>query len=65
MNLSLILLDGNLPLCQTPNPKSVRTEEMIDLQTQLLKEVASLRNDPEEFLQVEREREINSRNKET
>ncbi|XP_058619708.1 nuclear apoptosis-inducing factor 1-like [Onychostoma macrolepis] len=62
MNLSQILLDGNPTLCQTPKPK-----EMIDIQTQLLKEVAELRK-VQELLQVEREagnRETNTRNKET
>ncbi|ROL44255.1 Myb/SANT-like DNA-binding domain-containing protein 4 [Anabarilius grahami] len=53
MNLSQILLDG---LCHTPKPKRFRTEEMIDIQTQLLKEVAALRKVQEELLQVERER---------
>ncbi len=52
MNLSQILLDGNPPLCQTSKPKRFCTEEMIDIQTQLLKEVAALRK----LLQVERER---------
>ncbi len=56
MNLSQILLDGNPPLCQTPKPKRFRSEEMIDIQTQLLKEVAALRKVQEELLQVERER---------
>ncbi len=56
MNLSQILLDGNPPLCQTPKPKRFRTEEIIDIQTQLLKEVAALRKVQEELLQVERER---------
>ncbi len=52
MNLSQILLDGNTPLCQTPKPNRFCTEEMIDIQTQLLKEVAALRK----VLQMERER---------
>ncbi|ROL47357.1 Myb/SANT-like DNA-binding domain-containing protein 4 [Anabarilius grahami] len=56
MNLSQILLDGNPSLCQTPKPKRFRTEEMIDIQTRLLKEVAALRKVQEELLQVERER---------
>ncbi|KAF4115411.1 hypothetical protein G5714_002900 [Onychostoma macrolepis] len=56
MNLSQILLDGNPTLCQTPKPKRFRTEEMVDIQTQLLKEVAALRKVQEELLQVERER---------
>ncbi|KAF4115262.1 hypothetical protein G5714_002751 [Onychostoma macrolepis] len=56
MNLSQILLDGNPTLCQTPKPKRFRTEKMVDIQTQLLKEVAALRKVQEELLQVERER---------
>lgn len=56
MNLSQILLDGNPSLRQTPKPKRFCTEEMIDIQTQLLKEVAELRKVQEELLQVERER---------
>ncbi len=51
-----------------PKSKRFRTEEMIDIQTQLLKEVAALRKVQEELLQVEREagnRETNTRNKET
>ncbi|KAK9952882.1 hypothetical protein ABG768_016912 [Culter alburnus] len=55
MNLSQILLDGNPPLCHTPKPKRFRTKEMIDIQTQLLKEVAALRKVQEELLQVERD----------
>ncbi len=68
MNLSQILLDGNPPLCQTPKPKRFRTEEMIDIQTQLLKEVAALRKVQEEFASGgERKagnKETNTRNKE-
>ncbi len=56
INLSQILLDGNTPLSQTPKPKRFCTEEMIYIQTQLLKEVAALRKVQEELLQMERER---------
>ncbi len=65
MNLSQILLDGNPPLCQTSKPKRFCTEEMIDIQTQLLKEVAALRKVASGGEREAGNRETNTKNKET
>ncbi|XP_036420608.1 obscurin-like, partial [Colossoma macropomum] len=51
-----IQLSHLLPDCDPPQAKHLRTEEMVDIQRQLLQEVSALRKVQEELLKVEREK---------